>query len=128
MRTKDSLLELGEDMLLSRILSLVGIPPSRMGYALIKDSVGLYLYGVKKMTSIQAQLSESYNISRSAVERDIRSAIESALLHENLYNMNEIVGITVIPHGEPISAKHLISLLAEYIHDPLVKKCLLKDE
>ena len=126
MQTDEKLLSKTEDMLLSRFLSLVGIQPSRIGYSLIKDAVGLYLYGVKKMSTIQSQLSDTYKISRSAVERDIRSAIESAAMRDNLYNINSILGIDVLTKGEQISAKHFISLLAEYVNDPIVRKNLLK--
>ncbi len=126
MQPDEKLLSKTEDMLLSRFLSLVGIQPSRIGYSLIKDAVGLYLYGIKKMSTIQSQLSDSYKISRSAVERDIRSAIESAAMRDSLYNINSILGIDVLAKGEQISAKHLISLLAEYVNDPIVRKNLLK--
>ena len=126
MQADEKLLSKTEDMLLSRFLSLVGIQPSRIGYSLIKDAVGLYLYGVKKMSTIQEQLSDTYKISRSAVERDIRSAIESAAMRDNLYNINSILGIDVLTKGEQLSAKHFISLLAEYVNDPIVRKNLLK--
>ena len=126
MKDNEKLLDRHDEMLISRFLSTVGILPSRMGYTLIKDAVALFMYGVRKMSDIQAQLSETYKISCSAVERDIRSAIESACNSDSLCNINNILGINIIAPGEQMTAKYLISLISEYLYDPIVRKNLLK--
>ncbi len=122
----EKLLSANEEMFISRFLSIVGIQSSRMGYKLLKDAIGLYTYGVRKMSSIHSQLSETYKISRSAVERDMRSAIEAAAVNDTLYRINAILGIEIISKGEPVSTKHFISLLSEYLNDPIARRNVLK--
>ncbi len=108
----------------TRIMLHIGISPSRAGFKLIRDAMWLYLQGYTKMKDINQALAKRHAISPSAVERDMRTAL-NAITDSNAYErLNRIYGIEVFTKADPISTKRFIATLCEGLYDDTVLRHL----
>ncbi len=123
----ESLWDAETDVILSRFFVHIGITPSRIGFALLKDAVALYSQGEHKMSAINRTLSERYGISVAAAERDTRAVIETAANRNELCKLNEIIGLPFVKHGAPIPSKEFIALVNECLRYPTFRSKLLEN-
>lgn len=106
-----------------QLLSALGMPPSLRGYAAIA-------YGAALLSALPAPyphtqhwlyplLAQAQQCTPAAVERRIRSAIESTWLHGSLQSQSALFGLSVSPErGKPTNAE-LLCRLAICIGDQL---------
>lgn len=115
------------DLILSRFFVAIGITPSRMGFNLLKSSVFLYLDGKRTMREINGTLSNQTGKTKEAIERAVRSVIETSAERNTLFNINAIVGFDIVEKGSPIPAKEFIALVSECMLDPLFRQKMLSN-
>ena len=94
----------------------IGIMPNLTGFTYIKESVELCcgcFYGRRKTTQIYDVIAKRYGKSSSAVESNIRHAIQVASNSNKIIRLNNVVGQTVISGLDKPSAGQLIALLVQ---------------
>lgn len=94
----------------------IGIMPNLMGFTYIRDSVELcceYMRDMYKTTQLYKLLAKMHGKSISAIERNIRHAIQVASNSNKLIRLNNVVGQTVVSGMDKPSAGQLIALLVQ---------------
>jgi len=102
----------------SKILDLVGIPNSRLGYKYIVHAVVLYKESKEEKLNIMKvynQLSNEFDKTAYSVEKAIRKSIEICVIDEDIPELNKIFADALSDEKDKINNKKFISLLAKNI-------------
>ena len=106
------------DYTLSRLFLYLGFQPSRIGFDMLKSAVLLYRDGHRKLNDLFDSLAIKYDKSCYAIERNLRSMLDSAYLSGELYNINLLLGLPYLSKTQSLSTKEFLAIVSEYLDDP----------
>lgn len=102
---------------LSKIFLQVGIRPNTKGFRYLREAIKLSIEDASLLTNITKLLypyiAKQFCSTPSRVERDIRTAIDSAFLSGKLNHLNTILGYKVYSIHEKPTNSEFIALLAD---------------
>ncbi len=104
---------------ISETLKKLGISPSKSGYLYIRDGIYLYVthpeHQYKITKELYPYLSEKYQKTQAAVEKSMRTAIETGYNNCSLEYSNEVfANIIRYDKGKPTN-NEFITTVSEYI-------------
>lgn len=107
------------DELIVRYLRMVSIPPHLMGYRYLKRAIEYFVecYGNRTYITkdIYPMVANDFSTTWKCVDRDIRTAIESAWIDGNMEGQHKLFGYTVSSaKGRPTN-KELIALITDQV-------------
>jgi len=105
--------------IISKTLKILGISPSKEGYYYLRDSIYLYItnpkYHFKITKELYPYLSKKYQKTESAIEKSIRTTIETGWNNCDLDYSNELFANTIrYDKGKPTN-NEFIATVSDYI-------------
>lgn len=107
-----------DDAILSNLFLTAGIIPSVAGFTYLKTAVRNYKKTEGNMNEICQIIANENSVTKSAVERDMRTALSNAYSRGWLIRLNEILGIEVIVPNEKLRVKEFVSIISEFVSNP----------
>ena len=107
-----------DDAILSNLFLTAGIIPSVSGFTYLKTAVRNYKKTEGNMNEICQIIANENSVTKSAVERDMRTALSNAYSRGWLIRLNEILGIEVIVPNEKLRVKEFVSIISEFVSNP----------
>ncbi len=103
------------DEFVTRVMISMGILPSLNGYAYLKRAIEIFVKNDCNMNEICSTIACEEKVSRSSVERDMRTALNVSHTRELHDRINDFAGVVIVNGNEKLSVKEYVAIMGEII-------------